>query len=69
MQLFEGSGTFFVQRVDNLKINLTLFKNTFCFQDIVFHFEMSIYFKVICIEDAFFTGICGVFEHVIIFIL
>ena len=41
MQLFEGSGTFFMQRVGNLKINLTLFKNTFCFQDIVFFFILK----------------------------
>ena len=39
MQLFEGSGAFFMPRVYNLKIDLILFKNRFCFQEIgVFSF-------------------------------
>ena len=44
MQLFEGSGAFFMQRVYNLKINWTLFRTRFWFQEIgvFFPFEMSI---------------------------
>ena len=41
MQLFEGSGAFFVQRVHNLKINWTLFRTRFWFQEIGFFFLLK----------------------------
>ena len=71
MQFFEGSGAFFMQRVYNLKINLSLFRTRFWFQEIgVFLLlKCQCIYKVICIQDAFFTGICSVFEHVIILII
>jgi len=52
----KGQVHFFTQTVYNLKIDLTLFKSRFCFQDIGF-----ILLKC--------PGICNVFEHVIIFIM
>ena len=47
MQLFEGSGAFFMQRVYNLKIDLTLFKKQILFSGnwCFFLFEMSLYLK------------------------
>ena len=47
MQLFEGSGAFLMQRVYNLKIDLTLFKKQILFSGnwCVFLFEMSLYLK------------------------
>ena len=45
MQLFEGSGAFFMQRVYNLKINLILCKNRFCLQDIGFFLLKCQYIK------------------------
>ena len=69
-QLFEESGALFMQMVYNLHINLILFRAKFWLQEIGF---LSIWnvniLKVIFIQDAFFTVICSVFEHVIIFII
>ena len=47
MQLFEGSGAFFMQRVYNLKIDLTLFKKQILFSGnwCFCLFEMSLYLK------------------------
>ena len=47
MQLFEGSGALFMQRVYNLKIDLTLFKKQILFSGnwCFFLFEMSLYLK------------------------
>ena len=54
MQLFEGSGAFFMQRVYNLKINWTLFRTRFWCQEIgVFSFWNVNMFKVVCMQDAF----------------
>ena len=61
MQLLEGWGAFFVQRVHNLKINWTLFRNRFCFQDIgFFSFEMSICLKSFAFR-MYFLLVFGVF--------
>ena len=45
MQLFDGSGAFFMQRVYNLKIDLTVFKKQILFSGnwCFFLFEMSLY--------------------------
>ena len=74
MQFFEGSDAFFMQRVCNLKIDLTLFKKQILFSGnwCFFLFEMSLYLKSYAFRMhvlPVFAVFLNVFEHVIILII
>ena len=59
-------GAFFTQKVRNLNINWSFFRASFFVSGNCSVFLWNVdKFQVVCVQDAFLTGICRVFEQVI----